>query len=408
MAHVEDRWFKTIEVDDEEVRVKTDLHGKGLRYRARYTTPDGKERSKSFPDRQLREAKAFLTSVEGDKLKGAYVDPTAGRILFREYATRWLRDHAVDESTRETMEQKINRHVLPHFGHRQLGSIKPADVRAWDKELETVNGLAVSSRSVIFAHLRSIFMAAIDDERIVKNPCSAKSVKQPKPVQKLVVPWSVDQVLAIRLGLASRYRLCVDLGSGCGLRQGEIFGLSLDDVDFDAGWIHVRRQVKIVRCRKVFGLPKNNKDRLVPLPEDVAVTLKAHIDEVKSVSITLPWERPDSRETMTVPLLMTSTRNNAIKRTDFDAINWHPALRAAAITPTRSTGMHSLRHFYASTLLDAGESIKALASYLGHSDPAFTLRVYTHLMPMSETRTRKAINDVFRTAGGLPTAWEPK
>jgi integrase len=57
--------------------------------------------------------------------------------------------------------------------------------------------------------------------------------------------------------------------------------------------------------------------------------------------------------------------------------------------------MHALRHFYASTLLDAGESIKALANYLGHADPGFTLRTYTHLMPSSEERTRKAIDQAF-------------
>ena len=50
--------------------------------------------------------------------------------------------------------------------------------------------------------------------------------------------------------------------------------------------------------------------------------------------------------------------------------------------------MHALRHFYASVLLDAGESIRALAGYLGHTDPGFTLRTYTHLMPTSEDRAR--------------------
>lgn len=64
--------------------------------------------------------------------------------------------------------------------------------------------------------------------------------------------------------------------------------------------------------------------------------------------------------------------------------------------PTRATGMHALRHFYASELLDAGANIKALAAYLGHSDPAFTLRVYTHLMPSSEHRARRAIDELFQ------------
>jgi integrase len=51
-------------------------------------------------------------------------------------------------------------------------------------------------------------------------------------------------------------------------------------------------------------------------------------------------------------------------------------------------------HFYASVLLDAGESIRALAEYVGHADPGFTPRVYTHLMPSSEDRARPAIDRV--------------
>jgi integrase len=63
--------------------------------------------------------------------------------------------------------------------------------------------------------------------------------------------------------------------------------------------------------------------------------------------------------------------------------------------------MHILRHTYASVLLDAGESVKALSSYLGHADPGFTLRIYTHLLPASEDRTRRAIDKAF---GELPAA----
>lgn len=100
-----------------------------------------------------------------------------------------------------------------------------------------------------------------------------------------------------------------------------------------------------------------------------------------------------------MPLLFTSTRRSAINRRTFGNKSWRPAVVEACITPTRATGMHALRHFYASSLLDAGESIKALASYLGHADPGFTLRVYTHLMPASEERTRRAIDDLFSASG---------
>ena len=51
-----------------------------------------------------------------------------------------------------------------------------------------------------------------------------------------------------------------------------------------------------------------------------------------------------------------------------------------------------LRHFFASVLLDAGESTRVVSEYLGHADPGFTLRVYTHLMPSSVSRSRSAVD----------------
>jgi site-specific recombinase XerC len=60
--------------------------------------------------------------------------------------------------------------------------------------------------------------------------------------------------------------------------------------------------------------------------------------------------------------------------------------------------MHALRHFYVSTLLDGGESIKALSEYLGHHDAGFTLRTYTHLMPSSQARTINTVSAVFEAA----------
>ncbi|PWK73405.1 hypothetical protein BCL76_102430 [Streptomyces sp. CG 926] len=58
-----------------------------------------------------------------------------------------------------------------------------------------------------------------------------------------------------------------------------------------------------------------------------------------------------------------------------------------------------MRASYASVLLDAGENVKALSTYLGHGDPGFTLRVYTHLMPSSEGRTRKAVDGMYEASG---------
>ena len=69
------------------------------------------------------------------------------------------------------------------------------------------------------------------------------------------LPWKLDEVLAIQVGLARRYQAMVDLGAGCGMRQGEIFGLAEEDLDLVDGWVHVQRQLKRVWSRLVFGAP---------------------------------------------------------------------------------------------------------------------------------------------------------
>ena len=97
VAHIEDRWWKTVRHPDGSTeRVKTSLFGKGMRYRVRYDGPDGRERKKSFPDRQKRAAEDFLIDVESDKRRGTYIDPSAGRMLFRDYAENWLRTRTFD------------------------------------------------------------------------------------------------------------------------------------------------------------------------------------------------------------------------------------------------------------------------------------------------------------------------
>lgn len=72
------------------------------------------------------------------------------------------------------------------------------------------------------------------------------------------------------------------------------------------------------------------------------------------------------------------------------------AERAGGRSGARSGAGKRARRSGAQPGLDAGESIKALSEYLGHHDPGFTLRTYTHLMPSSGTRTRAAVDRVFR------------
>ena len=175
------------------------------------------------------------------------------------------------------------------------------------------------------------------------------------------------------------------VAAGLGLRQGECFGLAVDDVDFLRGVVHVRRQVRIVGSRLAFAPPKTGKTRDVPLPESVALALAAHLEAWPALAVTLPWREPAGR--------------TALDRTYVNRHVWKPALEAAGVPATRDNGMHAARHYYASALLEDGVSVRAVAEYLGHNDPGFTLRTYAHLMPSSEARARAAVD---RALAGSP------
>ncbi|MFF3469164.1 tyrosine-type recombinase/integrase [Streptomyces sp. NPDC002619] len=383
-------------------RVKTERHGNGLRYRARYIGPDGTEKSKSFPDRQKRLAEHWLTQTAADMAQGTHVDARAARTTFQQYAETWLASLAMDINGHDSAERRLRLHVFPYIGTRPLVSFQPGHIRTWLGELAGAVPNA-SYRRTIFGLASSVFAAAVDDALVPRNPCLARSVRSPQPEPSRVVPWTLQQVFTVRSALPERFRAMIDVGVGCGLRQGEIFGLPVDAVDFDSGWLGVRTQVKRVRGKFVFAPPKRGKIRDVPLPGSVAHALREHMTDFSPVEITLPWQKPDG-PLVTRRLIFTGRTGDSVRASYFDDHLWKPALVTAGLIPepkpgerhasAREHGMHALRHFYDSVLLDAGENIRALSTYLGHSDPGFTLRVYTHLMPSSEGRTRKAVDAV--------------
>jgi integrase len=361
-----------------------------LRWYARWVDPDDRSRSKVF-DRQ-QEAKDFLAGIVGDIQRDRYIDPDAGKVKFNAYAEQWLAMQTFDRSTREAVKQRLEKHVYPVLGNHQLRSIKPSAIQSWQRGLSR---LAASHRRVILTNVSTVFSAAVDDELIAKNPCRARSVAKPKVPIKKVVPWPADQVMAVRSALVERYRVVAALGAGLGLRQGEIFGLSPDDVDWLRGTVEVQRQVKLyANGKQAFALPKGGKTRTVPLSGKVRAELAAYLAAHPARTVDLPWETPDGKP-VTVPLLVSTREHTACNRNYFNRLIWKPALKTAGVAAIRENGCHALRHFYASVLLDAGESIKAVSEYLGHSDPGFTLRVYTHLMPASADRTKRAVDAVW-------------
>jgi integrase len=390
MGHIQDLWYSP---GSDGADCPTARHGHGKRWKARYLDPDGSERSRAFA--RKGDAEKFLTQVGADLLRGTYLDPDAGKVTLRRYAERWQATRSWDASTRQTIEYRITKYILPVLGDRRLDQLnrQPSIISGWSA------GLQVSAQTAAHAlsTLSSILNAAVDDGLVSRNPCHAGSVRAPKVQHRKIVPWTGDQVAAVRAHLGGRHQAMTDCGAGLGLRQGEIFGLPLDAVDFLRRTLRVRVQVRIVRSKVVFAPPKGGRERDVPLPEPVSAALAGHLMQFRAQLVTLPWLEPGGKP-RTETLIFTTVRGFAYHRTTFNSEVWKAAREAAGLANVRENGMHALRHHYASMLLAGGVDIRALSEYLGHHDPAFTLRIYAHLMPGADDRARRAVEKALAAA----------
>ncbi|MDT9693580.1 site-specific integrase [Streptomyces sp. P9(2023)] len=296
------------------------------------------------------------------------------------------------------------------MGQLPLRSIAATDLRAFITKLESTVS-SVDYQRGILSELSSILEAAVDDKRLARNPMHAKSVRWPKSPRERRDAWPMGTALRVRDAINPRNRIAVVVGLGCGLRQGEVFGLSPEDIDYERGMLHVRRQVQAIHGRLYFALPKGKKIRTVDLPPSVAEELKRHIEAFPPVEVELPWGKPEG-ERKKFSLLLTTRFGNAVAVNTWNTYTWKPALAKAGVIPPRAEGakawqwaaapkdgFHVLRHTYASIMLEAGESVVTLARWLGHSSPAITLGYYAHFMPEAGSKGRGTIDGLLGERG---------
>lgn len=362
-------------------------------WEAVYRDPSGRQRTRSFARKV--DAQRFLTMVEADLLRGAYVDPDAGKVTFAEHAERWLASLTTSARTREGAASHLRAHLLPAFGDFELRAIRPSVVQQWVAAASQT--LAPSYVRLLLATLSAILGAALEDGIIARNPCASRAVRAPSRVERTVEAWTPATVAAVEAAMPARYAALVPVGVGVGLRHGEALGLSVDNIDFLRREVHVRHQLKHVNGGTVFDLPKRAKVRTVPLSETVAVALAEHLRRFPPVEVTLPWREPGGAPT-TLKLVFANTAGGPVNRGSFNDRVWKPALTAAGVEPTRENGYHVLRHTYASTQLQAGVSVPAVAKYLGHADGgALLLRTYAHVMPQAPDQARAAVDAFLRS-----------
>ena len=406
MGYTKDLWTRPqTGPDGKTSRVRNARWGKGRRWLACWTDPDGRERSQVF--KIQAEADRHWRAMETDKARGEYHSPDAGKTLLSEFGRRWLASRVVDPSSLLRYETAYRLHVCPVFGHRQVRAIRPSYIQSWIGHLS--ERFEPSTITASFLVLQGILDLAVADEEIKKNPAKSPVVQVPVHQQPKIQIWADDVIVCLVGAHPDSLRALPELAASCGMREGELFGIALEDFDFDEKIVRVRRQVKRLDSIYVFALPKNDRERIIPLSDWDIQAVRRHVEKYPPRPYTLSWEKPGGKPHTCSILFRWPTDGQHVKSRSYSETVWKPALVKAGViaepatdrrsrrryVTTRREGIHQLRHYYASVMLAGGVSIKELAEYLGHSDPAFTLRVYAHMLPCSHDRARAVISERF-------------
>lgn len=364
-GHIEDRW------------ARADRKGRGARWRARYTDPSGRERSKTFE--RKTDAQRFLATVTADALRGVYVDPTVQTTV-----SELVRAHAATRMHRASTARRVDSVIRNHveatpLGARRLAAVRPSEAQAWVSDRSTV--LAPLTLRYLVQMMRSAYAAAVLDRLVTVNPFAR--VTLPRVERERIVPLTVDQVTALADQLSDQYRALVVVQAGLGLRIGEALALRVRDVDFLRRTVRVEDQIDRHTRERV--APKTARSRrTLPLPDVVAEELARHI------AVYPPADG----------LLFHTRAGRAIGREQYAGRAFIAAAKRAGLPEGTTT--HDLRHHFASLLLASGQSVIAVAELLGHENATLVLTTYGHLMPGGDDLARRAIDAAWRAVETVP------
>ncbi len=312
-----------------------------------------------------RQHKSFhRTLSEAREAKGARQSgesQPATRVLLEDYAREWIDAYAgrtaggFGEQSRSDYRRSLETYVIPFFDGRKLAEVDRSDVRRFVKHLED-HGLAPASVIKNLAPAKAMFASAMDDDLLKSNPCTGVRVNRRRadadeePEAKAM---TCDELSSLLGEIPENWRLLFELLAKTGLRISEALGLEWQDVDFGKLTLRVRRQYYRGDLRQ---LKTHSGRRDLPLSPGLAQRLWTAQGASGPVFRTRDGNRLQDRNVRRV-------LDAAGKRAGLEWVHFH-----------------TFRHTCASMLFDSGKNIRQVCDWLGHSDPAFTLRTYVHLM----------------------------
>jgi len=264
------------------------------------------------------------------------------------------------ERTQESYVAAVGR--LAAWGWKSPAEVGDEELRDYFLYLRNQKRLARQTTTVALCAIKFFF------EQVLKRDWTAMDIPRPRAEHKLPVVLSCEEVWRI-LGAVRelRHRACLTLIYTCGLRLGEGCRLQVGDIQRDRGVIHVRSA-------------KGMKDRYVPLPPDTLALLgecwKSHRNPTFLFPCVGRGGAHGARADKPVPI---STVQQAFRK----------AMLAAGVT--KDAHVHTLRHSYATHLLETDVNLRQIQDWLGHHSPK-TTSVYTHLTAEGSAQSVAKLN----------------
>lgn len=213
-------------------------------------------------------------------------------------------------------------------------------------------------------------------EHTLKRDWTTVGLIRPAKEKKVPVILTREEVIAILQSIRNfRYRVCLHTIYSCGLRLGEGIELKITDIDSARGFIHVRNG-------------KGGKDRYVPLPIPTLHRLREVWKTHCNPTWLFPMAGKPGRGYRRESLLREATKHSSKSVVQ---VAFRKALQATGIR--KKAHVHTLRHSYATHLLEAGVNLRQIQVNLGHNS-AQTTAIYAHLTDIGKERARQTLDKI--------------
>ncbi len=308
-------------------------------------------------------------------------DELIDRHLNRQAVERGLSRHSLESYARDLRE-------FQEFCARRRLAPGSLDARAMTAYLESLaeRGLAASSQRRQLSSLRGLARELVDRGVLARDPAPALRLRaRPRPLPRTLGPKGVQALLdAIDAATlrGKRDRAMLELAYGCGLRVSELVSLRPAQVNARAGMVTVSG--------------KGGKERTVPLGRAAVRALAVYLDaRRRQENAAARGGAGTGRRAKPPSHLFLSRLGRPLTRQGF-----FKALKGWARASARLSWVspHTLRHCFATHLLEGGADLRAVQEMLGHSDIS-TTQIYTHLSRSHLRRVHRACHPRARQAG---------